>query len=244
MHCGTQIQQTAPTQSSFMAQPYQQSSTNDPAYSGYAPHSDYAPNSGYMPNPGYAPNPSYAPAPAKVSMNPAKKKKLILFGSIGGAVALLAIILIVVLVINSKGFSSATSAAEALITAEVTRNTKDYVNCLPDFYVCYTGNRYGMGENIPRDVLIDIMPELWKIYSDKPAGKCEIVSSYISDYADESTYHEVITQRRGLFSFITSEEAASIREIVRVTVIYTQNGSRYTEIVTCVNMNGRWYAFP
>ena len=195
-----------------------------------------APAPGYTPAPGYAPAPVYAPAQAP--MDPAKKKKMILFGAIGAGV--LAVILILVLVLGGgNGYSSPEDTAEAFIIAQYTYDAEGLIACFPDFYVRYIGENMGLGDNISRSAVVKLLESN---VENEPSSKCRVLSMEVREVPE--SYYQLVQMRANTFRYMTDAELDSLGKIVRVRVEFTYDGDEDSETVYCMELDGRWYVCP
>ena len=235
VNCGTPTNAVPPAAPTTPYTPYQvppQAPQNAPADYQQPPVYTAAPV--YNPNPGYAPAPGYAATPVKAPMDPAKKKKMTTIGCICGAVAILAIVLILVFG-GSGGFSSATDAAEAFITAYGNRDIEGILNCVPDFMIRELAVEAGLDEDAPRSDIIKMAKAMGVIKE----NNTKILSSRIEERGKPEEYSRL---NNSYYDYLYPEDRAKITEVAIVEVTFMYDGDEEEAEVVCIKMDGRWYA--
>lgn len=183
-------------------------------------------------NPAYTPVPAYAPA--KAPMDPAKKKKLMLFGGIGAAV-ILAVVLLIVFLGNSVGFSSPEAAAKAVVTATATRDVKAVLNCVPDFMVRELAVESGLGIDASRSAIAKVANALMP---KEESDEIKILSAEVTDSIDPDDYYRL---HNSYYEYLYDEEREEITDVVLVEVSFLYDGDETSTEVICIKMDGVWY---
>ena len=230
VHCGTPVQPAAPAAPAYAPPAYQYPPVQNPQQ----PQQN-VPGTGYPQTPGYAPNQGYAPAPAKAPMDPAKKKKLFLFGGIGLGVVALVVILIIVLGGNGIGFSSATDAAEGYLQAYASHDIEALMDCVPDFMIRDLAVEVGLDENASRS---DVAKRAKIMMPSSGKTDIKIIAAMIEEFGSPDDYRIL---NNSYFDYLYPEDRAKITEVAIVEVVFMYEGDQETAEIMCIKMDGKWY---
>ena len=180
-------------------------------------------------------------AAVKVPMSPEKKKKIIIFGSIGGGVLVIAIALIIIFSLIGKGANSSCSAAiDTYFNSALSGNVEEYVKVIPPEIVSYmVRERYDGDYNEFIDDMEDSI-SLSSLFSSSIQFKYDIIQE--QHCTDSKSLMDMTKKYRDRYDAAAQiVDAAKCR--VRTYTTYGNIGTPSTDTDTLylVNIGGNWY---